>query len=90
MKNETSNKQETANSDLGAVRSSALTPMHKMINYLCETGNYDLVDKANELLLEERKVIEKAHLHGLIHVFENPTTASEDYYKSTFVENTAF
>jgi hypothetical protein len=66
------------------------TPIHKMIDYLCENGHYELVDKANELLKEERVVIEKAYFHGLIHSFSNPEDASEDYYKGNFANNTAF
>jgi len=33
----------------------------------------------------EKEQIVKAHLHGLIHVFDNPITASDDYYNDTFV-----
>ncbi len=88
--NKTSNLPQNPPLQQTAVSGSALTPMHKMIIFLCETGNYDLVDKANELLIEERKVIENAHLHGVIHKFDDPTIASEEYYKSRFALNTSF
>jgi hypothetical protein len=52
MENENLNTPQKPPLQQTAVSGNALTPMHKMINFLCETGNYDLVDKANELLFE--------------------------------------
>lgn len=45
----------------------------------------------NQILLSEKRLLElekqqiiKAHLHGVIHQFDNPNSASEDYYNSTY------
>jgi molecular chaperone GrpE (heat shock protein) len=37
-----------------------------------------------ELLQKEREQIIKAHFHGVIHMFDNPNTASDQYYTETF------
>ena len=41
----------------------------------------DAMKKAKEM---EKQQIEKAHLHGLIHSFDDPNTASEEYYNQTY------
>lgn len=38
--------------------------MHEMIDYLCSIGEYDIVDKANELLKKECEQITDAYYQG--------------------------
>ena len=62
------------------------TPMQKMIDYLCSIGEYDIVDKANELLKEESERDAKAlnkcdfehHNHQVINIGKCNRCESEE------------
>jgi hypothetical protein len=41
----------------------------------------DILEQAKEM---EREQILKAHFHGLVHQFDNPIEASNDYYNSIY------
>lgn len=64
--------------------------MHEMIDHLCSIGEYDIVNKANELLKIEKEQITNAYYDGGNDVCPNGKAgniASEKYYSDTFVTN---
>lgn len=66
------------------------TAMHEMIDYLCSIGEYDIVNKANELLKIEKGQITNAYYDGGDDVCPNGEAgniAAEKYYADTFVTN---
>ena len=66
--------------------------MHQMIDYLCSIGEYEIVDKANELLKIERDQICDAYYQGVDDICPNGKagdSASRQYYADTFSTNVA-
>ena len=66
------------------------TAMHEMIDYLCSIGEYDIVDRANELLKVEKEQIKNAYYEGGDDVCPNGKSgdiAAEKYYSDRFITN---
>lgn len=64
--------------------------MHEMIDYLCSIGEYDIVDKANDLLKKEKEQILDAYYQGGDDVCPNGkagNVAAHKYYADTFSTN---
>lgn len=53
-------------------------------NYIIKIPAWVLTEKQEKAKEMEKEQIISAHRHGLIHVFENPIDASDDYYNRTF------
>lgn len=76
-------------------KQTAVEFLAEKYNYITWLRNRDEIsagtaDEWRAKFLKEAKEMEKeqiikAHRHGLIHVFENPIDASDDYYNNTFV-----
>ena len=63
------------------------TAMNKMIDYLCSIGEYDIVDKAIELLKKEEEQILDAYYQGGNDACPNGKAgdiAAKQYYTNTF------
>lgn len=73
------------------MKNKTLTSVEWLISKLTEKPIEDINDEywfgiigqAKEL---EKQQIIKAHLHGVIHQFDNPNTASDDYFNQTYGE----
>ena len=53
-------------------------------NYIIKIPTCILTEKQEKAKEMERQQIIKAHLHGVIHKFDNPNDASDNYYNDTF------
>ena len=53
-------------------------------NYIIKIPAWILTEKQEKAKEMERQQIIKAHLHGVIHKFDNPNDASDNYYNDTF------
>lgn len=63
------------------------TAMNKMIDYLCTIGEYEIVDKANELLSDEKRQLLDAYYAGGDEMCPNGKAGdvqSNIYYDTTF------
>jgi len=53
--------------------------------YIIKIPAWVLTEKQEKAKEMEKEQIIKAHLHGVIHKFDNLNDASNDYYNDTFV-----